>query len=211
MRPRSPRALLPIVLLVLVCGLVGLPGRPDCCLLTAFSSTTSNTNNSFAAASSFLTYPQTVVADHPLVYYRGDDADGSPNAADSSGNGSTGGYFSVQDAFQVPGGPPGAGTDTAVYFNGDSSTANGPSMTVPDVFTYEIWFKTTSTAGGRILSFGNASSGYSSTVDRYVALTSGGALSMTVASTTVTSTATGLNNGAWHLVGATLGPAGMHL
>jgi hypothetical protein len=215
MRRSSPRTVgWPAVLLVgsvmLVLVLVPPERRSACCLLTAFSSVTSNAGNSFSAAASFLSYPQTVVADHPSVYYRGDDADGSPNAADSSGNGTTGGYLSVVNTFQVPGGPAGAG-DTAVYFSGDSTTANGPSMTVPDVFTYEIWFRTTSTAGGRILSFGSASSGYSSTVDRYVALTGGGALSMTVASTTVTSTVVGLNDGTWHLVGATLGPAGMHL
>ncbi|WP_285595469.1 LamG-like jellyroll fold domain-containing protein [Kineosporia sp. NBRC 101731] len=206
-----------MVLFVVICGVLTVltaPGPSSRYLPAAFSSTTTSAGNSFAAASSFPTYPQVVRADGPSVYYRGDEADGSATAVDSSGNGTTGGYLSVVPSFQVPGGPAGgsgSGADTAVRFSGDSSTAASPSLTVPTAFTYEIWFRTTSTAVSRIIGFGSASSGYSATVDRYVSLTTGGALSLTVGSSTVTSTVTGLNDGAWHLLGASLGAAGMRL
>ena len=224
MRPTSKgtRAAAP-ALAVLACALMAsvllavAPGRPVrylLYLLSAFTSVTDNRGNAFAAAPSFQSYPEVVKADSPSVYYRGEEPDGSDQALDSSGNNATGGYLSVTPSFQVPGGPAGgsgAGADTAVQFSGDSSTAASPSMSVPAAFTYGIWFRTTSTADARLVSFGDASSGYSTTVDRYVTLTAAGALTLTVGTSTITSNVSGLNNGSWHLLGASLGAAGMRL
>ncbi|MCE0539533.1 LamG domain-containing protein [Kineosporia rhizophila] len=203
-----------IASVVLAMVLTTAPVPPVRYLLSAFTSTSDNGGNDFTAAASFPSYPDVVKADSPSVYYRGEEPDGSDQALDSSGNNATGGYFSVTPSFQVPGGPAGgsgAGADTAVQFSGDSSTAASPSMSVPAAFTYEIWFRTTSTAEARVVSFGDAGSGYSTTVDRYVTMTASGALTLTVGNSTITSSVSGLNNGAWHLLGASLGAAGMRL
>jgi hypothetical protein len=49
-------------------------------------------SNQFSTAESFLTYPESVIEDAPLLYHRQDDGSGSSTAVDSSGNGLTGAY-----------------------------------------------------------------------------------------------------------------------
>ena len=41
-------------------------------------------------------------------------------------------------------------------------------MPGPDVFTVEAWFRTTSTTGGKIVSFGDQKTGNSSNYDRHI-------------------------------------------
>jgi signal peptidase I len=182
--------------------------------VSAFTASTVNPGNSVAAAVTFPTYPQAVIADNPLVYYRGDDADGSLTAADSSGNGTTGSYVGTVPAFQVPGGPGvGLSADTAMRFSGASlvSASSTATLVNQDTFTEEIWFTTTTTAGGRLLGMGSSNSGNSGTSDRYISMAANGSLSLLVGATTITSPATGYNDGSWHQAAASLGAAGMRL
>ena len=103
--------------------------------------------------------------------------------------------------------------DTAVTFAGSGSVpaAATTSATAPQTFSAEAWFKTTSTSGGKIISYGSSRTGSSGTADRNVYLTNNGRLAfgVTIAST-LTTTAT-YNNGQWHHVVATEGAAGMRL
>jgi PKD repeat protein len=83
----------------------------------------------------------------------------------------------------------------------------------PDTFSLEAWFKTTSNAGGKIIGFGNANTGNSSSYDRHVYIDSQGRVTFGVyqgATRTLTSPRS-YRDGAWHHVVATLGANGMVL
>lgn len=216
-RPRRHRW--PARLLAPVVAATVLAGALPVGLASAtFSATTANTGSSFAAAATFPTYPQTVLGDSPAVYYRSADANGSTSAVDSSPNGTNGVYVGTAASFKQPGGPAGGSStaDESVLFPGTvGATAYAPNTSIagPQVFTAEVWFKTTSTTAGRLLGFGQSQTADSFNNDRNIALSAGGALSFYVnnaTSTTITS-AGGYNDGAWHHVAATLGPAGMRL
>ena len=96
----------------------------------------------------------------------------------------------------------------ALNFNGTSqylTTAN--SMTSPDLFTLSAWVRT-STAGGKIIGFGNGSS-----YDRHLYINTSGKVVFGVypgAVKTLTTSAA-INNGAWHHVAASLSASGMKL
>jgi PKD repeat protein len=104
--------------------------------------------------------------------------------------------------------------DPATAFDGATGTS-GSSMqeTGPNEFTIETWFKTTSTSGGKIVGFGDAKSGTSSSYDRHIFLDNAGHVVFGVYPNgvrTVASSGT-FNDGAWHHVVATLSPVGMKL
>ena len=105
--------------------------------------------------------------------------------------------------------------DTASAFNG-SSTGFGATRTAivgPNTFTEEAWFNTSSTAGGKIVGFGNANTGTSTSYDRHIYLDTTGRINFGVLNGTeivVTSPST-YNNGKWHYVVSTLSSAGMAL
>ena len=61
-------------------------------------------------------------------------------------------------------------TNTASTFSGTATglVATQTPVVGPQVFSVEAWFKTTTTAGGKIVGFGNTSTGNSSSYDRHV-------------------------------------------
>lgn len=161
-----------------------------------------------ASASPSQTYSQAVAAEHPSFYWRLGESSGT-TAADSSGNGFTGGYGSG-----VTLGQPGAITgdaDTAAAFSGTSSGLVSASAPVPPpaTFTIEAWFKTTTNTGGKLVGFGNAQSGSSSSYDRHIYMMNDGQLVFGVWTGKVVTieTANTYNDGQWHYVVATLSPA----
>ncbi len=95
-------------------------------------------------------------------------------------------------------------SNAASTFNG---TATGVAVSnnrimAPNTFTEEVWFKTTSTSGGTIASFGDAdATGNSFHRDRQIYMNSTGAIVFGVKKlwvpTRITS-APGLNDGNWH-------------
>ncbi len=103
----------------------------------------------------------------------------------------------------------------AITFNGTNqymATAN--SLTGPNSYTAEFWFKSTSSTGGELLGFGSSQTGASTTVDRVVYLTNGGNVAFGVnpsGTDQVISTASAYNDGSWHYVSVALGSAGMQL
>src|SRR6195256_5603493 len=83
------------------------------------------------------TYSATVLADHPVAYWRMDDAAGS-TMADASGNANNGRYVGIYSLGQT-----GAIAGGAVAFDGQSGAAsvmNSPSLQVNTV-TIEAWIK----------------------------------------------------------------------
>lgn len=98
------------------------------------------------------------------------------------------------------------GTDTGV-------AATQTAQPGPNVFTAEMWINTTTTAGGKILGFGNAKTGFSNSYDRHVYMTNNGRIAFGVfpGSTQTVVSPTAYNDGQWHHVVASLGPNGMVL
>ncbi|GAB4084723.1 hypothetical protein GCM10028784_13530 [Myceligenerans cantabricum] len=107
-------------------------------------------------------------------------------------------------------------TDTAVTTDGtiDSrSWTSGTARPGPQELSIETWFRTT-TAGGKLVGFGNRGSrSTSTTADRHLYVDSTGRLVLGVrpgATRTVTSP-TPVTDGAWHHAAGTLGPDGLRL
>ena len=87
--------------------------------------------------------------------------------------------------------------------------------TSPDVFSAQVWIKTTTTSGGRILGFSDLQTGNSGRRDRHIYMNNAGQLIFGVKAQdnslrTVTSPLS-YNNDQWHQVTATMGAEGMRL
>lgn len=201
---RTAGALVVAVLLVL------LPATPAG---TAFSATTS-ARGSIGAAPYFSC--ENVVRDRsPFLWYRMDETSTtSTGAVDSSAGNRTGLYSSVG---RTPGVTRACTTDSgrAMTFNGSTGYLSSPliSTALPQTFTLALWFRTTTTRGGKLIGFGNSRTGASSAYDRHLYMTDGGRIVFGVyadAIETVTSPTT-YNNGSWHQAVATVSTAGMRL
>ncbi|WP_448611584.1 PKD domain-containing protein [Geodermatophilus sp. URMC 60] len=103
----------------------------------------------------------------------------------------------------------------AFAFNGTSTgyLATRTAIPGPQTFTLEAWFRTTSTAGGKMVGFGNASSGNSTKADRQIHINTQGQVLFGVypGSGRTVGTARAYNDGAWHHVVASLSSSGMAL
>ena len=154
----------------------------------------------------------TVANDNPDLYWRLDDASGT-TAADASRYNSPGTYSGAGITYHAAStvtGPSGTG----VAFNGSTGTVGSNSTYInPTSYSEEAWFRTTSTAGGKIIGFGSSRSGNSASHDRDVYLLSTGQLvfgAVTQRQVTIT-TPGSYNDGKWHQVVATQASDGMHL
>ncbi|SDF27038.1 PKD domain-containing protein [Blastococcus aurantiacus] len=155
-------------------------------------------------------YSEAVLADGASHYWRlgetaGDALDFAGTADLEVGSGVTRGIAGavVGDA------------DSAAAFDGSgegraSTRTRAPG---PDLFSVETWFRTTSTAGGKIIGYGNRSSGNSSNYDRHLYMDESGRLSFGVwtGAMSIVQSGTGLNDGRWHHVVGSLSPAGLAL
>jgi PKD repeat protein len=104
--------------------------------------------------------------------------------------------------------------DRASTFSGDSNGLSATKNAVqgPQTFSVEAWFKTTTTAGGKIVGFGSSNTGLSSSYDRHLYMNPDGTVSFGIynGNTSTISSAKALNDGTWHQIIGTLDPsAGM--
>ena len=103
-------------------------------------------------------------------------------------------------------------------FTGNCPTTVSCSLgteSAPNTFTAQVWIRTATTRGGRILGFGDLQNGTSDHHDRHIYMDNSGRLIFGVrneggVARTVTSPATYRDN-QWHQVTATMGPQGMVL
>lgn len=154
-------------------------------------------------------YADKVNARSPMLFWRLSDVSGT-TAVDSGPTGTNGTY---QGGVTLGMAGPLAGTG-GVKFNGTDGVVVAPTAIAgPSVYTEEAWFATTSTAGGKIIGFGDAASGSSSNYDRHVYMDASGHLNFGVwtGSSNVATSPLSYNDGAWHHVVATQGPDGMSL
>lgn len=157
------------------------------------------------------TYAATVLGDNPSAYWRLGETSG--------GLGDWTGFSDATAGTQVTRGVTGAiagDSDRAAQFTGSSSSRVYESTreTGQNQLSVEAWFRTTSTAGGKIVGFGSAAStSNSGSYDRHLYMTADGRLVWGVypaAPRTVASTAA-YNDGGWHHVVGTLGADGLRL
>lgn len=97
--------------------------------------------------------------------------------------------------------------------SGDGFASTTSAVAGPNSFGIEAWFKTTTTSGGKIVGFGNSSTGTSSSYDRHVYMQPSGQITFGVypnMEATITSSNT-FNDGQWHYVSAGLSDGGMVL
>ncbi|HYJ75917.1 MAG TPA: PKD domain-containing protein [Kineosporiaceae bacterium] len=154
-------------------------------------------------------YASAVLGTGAAPYWRLDDAAGTTVADAAGALPGTSGSGVGHGAGAIAG-----DTDTAATFDGTVNgriASSGTAVAGPNVFSVEAWFRTTTTTGGKIMGFGNAASGSSSSYDRHVYMDNAGRLRFGVYTKAVhvVGNGTAYNDGAWHHVVGTLGPQGL--
>ena len=162
-------------------------------------------------------YAATVTADTPYLYWRLDDP-AADIAGDAGGGGKTGTYrFRGPPLTTVVAGAGAVHGNAATRLDGATASAVNPHLfTPPQVFTLELWFRTTWSKGGLLLEFGDGLAyNDSSVVDRILYLTTTGRVRFGIAPVwndlrTIES-GPGLNDGQWHMVTGTFDSGGPKL
>ncbi len=220
MRPlTSPSARIGVLAAVsagaLLAGSLGAASATSAMLSTSTSSTATYTTR--LACSAGTGYPAAVLAAHPSLEWRFDEA-GLPaptTVADSSGNAVDG---SVAGTGLVFGGAGliacDVGGSVAMPGTTDGSIATSTPTATSNTFTLLAWVRTASTQGGRVLGMGDAPSGPSPQTDRALLLAPDGRvvlmLDPTAGPVTLVSPGT-VNDGKPHLLAATVSAAGATL
>jgi hypothetical protein len=173
---------------------------------SALSSATTAT-----AVSSSPSYPAQVLGDGANLYWRYDEASGT-FAADASSSDDSGVYVNAPSYRQSPAAV--SGSSTAIGLNGsDEYLYSDRGHSSPATYSVETWFKTTTTAGGKLVGFGSSQLDNSGNYDKHVYMTNAGNLVFGVwtgSANTITTSAS-YNDGNWHHVVATQGSDGMKL
>jgi hypothetical protein len=159
-------------------------------------------------------YQKAVVSTGPSLYWPLTDASGSTTAADASGNGNTGVYSKAGVTYGVASPVEGSG-GLGITLGATGQVVSAHAVTTPTTYSEALWFKTTSTSGGNLATFGSSANGTASNTaqDRSIYLTAAGNLVFgTWPQQVITIQSPGsYNNGQWHFVVVTQGADGMHL
>ncbi|GAA2177928.1 hypothetical protein GCM10009847_05930 [Leucobacter tardus] len=160
-----------------------------------------------ASSDAATAYTSAVIDDGADLYYPLGDS-----AADWAGTNPPTFGSSVQA--EQPGAVKGSTTGFSNFdgtSNGRVSSSSRPAT--PTEFTTELWFKTTSTRGGKLIGYGNAQSGSSSSYDRHIYMRNDGRLNFGVypGSTKIVTSASSYNDGKWHQAASSLSKDGMKL
>ncbi len=169
-------------------------------------------------------YPTMVSDLAPWLYWRLDDTSGDV-AVDSSPYGRTGIYAPDASPASITRGVTGALTsgspNLAVTLNGTTAcvvTTDTTPVAAPSQLTEMVWFRTTTTSGGKLLGFESPRTGVTAVksggaYDRQLYLDAAGRVWFGIGTSTKVGikSQAGLNDGSWHMAAATLGPDGMLL
>ncbi|MDR6971731.1 PKD domain-containing protein [Leifsonia shinshuensis] len=162
-------------------------------------------------------YGAAVYNANPDIFWRLDETSGSTaNSADAYSNNGT--YSGTATTKNQSGVLPGT-ADKAVKFNTNFSGSNGGVVSSnqqyanPTTYSEEIWFKTSTTKGGKLIGFGDQQTGLSGSYDRHVYMQDDGRIVFGVwtGQTNTITSPNPLNNNQWHMAVATQGPDGMSL
>jgi len=154
------------------------------------------------------TYAAAVKAAKPAINWRLDDT-GSV-AADSSGHKRTGTLVGVRRYVQGA-----ISGRTAIQTSGDPTSGVHQTKTSKPArsFTVQVWFKTTTTSGGKLVGFENTKTYGGSRADRSLYLTNDGRVRFGTINRTIKTVASpeSYNDGGWHQATATQGSDGTRL
>jgi signal peptidase I len=201
-RPR-PRRRVPAVLAAMSAALL-LPGMTG--TGAVFTATTESPRVAFGMAR-YWTCPEAVAAEAASHHYRlqewSSSAIANTGTAGTAGNATLGGGVS----FGAAGPTCGTGNDKAVSLDGYTGSIWGnQAIANPQRLTVQIWFSTRTARGGKLIGFGNATSGgLSGSYDRHIYMTDTGRLVFGVYDGTARAITSGdaYNDGQWHLATAT--------
>lgn len=171
-----------------------------------FFGTSANSGHNFQTASDFsVAYKNGVIADSPFAYYRLNEASGT-TVTDFSNNARSAKYSTKGITYSAPTALTRDTADKSITLNGSQGTITGSTATAgPQALSLEIWFKTTTTTGGKLIGF-NAGTATSTTADRVLYMTNTGKIMFGIDTATAKTIQTPLsyNDGKWHMAVATL-------
>ena len=159
-------------------------------------------------------YSTAVNAQSPDQFWRLDETSGS-SVLDSSSSGQDGTVLAGVSWGAA--GSPASAVNRAATLNGSSGAiVSRETSTAPKTYSTELWFKTNTTRGGRLIGFGSSSSttlSSGSTADRQVCMLNNGRLQFGTSGAVrnLAETTTSYNDNLWHHVVATQGADGMRL
>ncbi|MET1015346.1 MAG: LamG-like jellyroll fold domain-containing protein [Leifsonia flava] len=171
------------------------------------NSTSVSATVSGAAAPS---YTNAVLDDGATLYWR---LGGTSAAAGTDWAGTNTGLVRSGVTSTTPGIP---GTSSAASsFNGTTEglVSSTRAVGAQGDLSVELWFKTNTTRGGKLIGYGSSQAGSSGSKDRHIYMRNDGRLVFGAFQGVVKSvaTTTAYNNNQWHHVVGTLGPTGMRL
>ncbi|MDT0264811.1 LamG-like jellyroll fold domain-containing protein [Streptomyces sp. DSM 44915] len=167
---------------------------------------------SVTTASGGQPYADAVLADEPLLYWRYDESAGN-FVSDASGNDSAGVHRGGPQRGVTPPAVPGPAAAGVGYDGVDDYTYGDVRYGGMSEFTLETWFNTTTSRGGKLIGLGDRTLQPSANRDNNIYLLNDGRVAFGVYDGryhTVTSRES-YNDGQWHQVAASVGPAGMRL
>jgi hypothetical protein len=168
-----------------------------------------NAGNSWTQATRILLpYSDQILADAPYVYYALEEASGT-SMTDTSGNARTGTYVTPISYRQAGALTRVPGYSIALGGGGARLISGGTSVNNPTTFSLELWFKTTTTLGGKLIGFESTQASTSSKFDRHIFMRNDGRLTYggwTGGSLKMLTTAASYNNGVWHHLVVTVRP-----
>lgn len=155
-------------------------------------------------------YGQAVYQSNPDLYWRFNDSSGV--AVDSSMFARSPGSYNTAAVRTTDGVVTG---DGAVRLNGsqDASVATAQSLTPSGTMSAEVWFKTTTTSGGKIFGFENVPTGLGNNYDKHLYMTNAGRLvwGSWIGSAAIVTSPGSYNDGVWHQAVTTLDGSGRKL
>jgi hypothetical protein len=153
-----------------------------------------------SSTSPTLSYSQTVLGDSPSFLWPLNDTgstatDASPNAFNGTYEGGT--TQGVVGPF--------TGSNATTFDGQSGNVVSQQSVTGPQTFSIEGWFKTTTNTGGKLIGFGSSNSGLSSSYDRQIYMMNDGQLVFGIwnNATETIETPNVYNDGQWHYLVAT--------
>lgn len=184
---------------------------------SAFSARVTNSTDTAATAPFFTCRGADVAPTSAYFVYPLSEATGATTAADvSTGTNRPGTYGPAGVTYGTTGPCERDTPNRGITLNGSTGYVSGPNSTQTNLnnFTEEIWFKTTTTRGGKLIGLGNLRTGGSASYDRHLYMDNSGAIYFGVYPGLVrtVNSRTGYNDGNWHHAAASLSStAGMAL